>query len=598
MVKDRVDAQYWTVPGRHRRNLNFRGAGVVAAAMALVVLVAGGWLAYQRFTGPGCSGRLQLTVAAAPEIAPAVQNAAATWVQDGAKVGGTCVAVTVNPVDSATVAGAIASEHKVSLTGVGQGGSATAVPDVWLADSSTWLLRLRSEAAGFTPTDGSSIAQSPVVVAMPEPVAQQIGWPDHKLTWTDLLQKMNTGGGLKTGIVDPTRDAAGLAGLLALGAAAGAGGDATSAMTGALRALSTNDSLVTSNLLENFPQSPEAAAIAGGLAAAPISEQRVITYNAQQRPVRLAALYLDPPPPPLDYPYAVLPEVDTQHQAAAEGLRARLTGTDFRDALATAGLRGSDGAVGAGFAAPIGAPPAPSGATPAKAGGSNGAAAAGLDSGAINQALGTWEAVTLPGRVLAVFDVSGSMLKKVPTARNATRAEVTQAAARRGLGLFDDRWAVGVWVFSTELQGKQDWRELVPISPLSASRSTLVSSIAKIVPKPNGGTGLYDTLLAAYRNVQDTWEGGRVNSVILFTDGKNEDQNGISQQDLIAQLNKLQDPKRPVRVVIIGIGTEVDKRELEAIAAPTGGGVFTVDDPAQMGQIFLQAISSRNGVAR
>ncbi len=50
--------------------------------------------------------------------------------------------------------------------------------------------------------------------------------------------------------------------------------------------------------------------------------------------------------------------------------------------------------------------------------------------------------------------------------------------------------------------------------------------------------------------------------------------------------------------MIIGIGGEVDRNELEAIAAPTGGGVFTVEDPARMGEIFLEAISTRSGVAR
>ncbi|HZM78571.1 MAG TPA: hypothetical protein VFC19_22825 [Candidatus Limnocylindrales bacterium] len=61
---------------------------------------------------------------------------------------------------------------------------------------------------------------------------------------------------------------------------------------------------------------------------------------------------------------------------------------------------------------------------------------------AVDQALSTWVAVTLPARMLAIIDVSGSMLQKVPTAGNATRAQVTLEAARRGLGLFEDSWAV------------------------------------------------------------------------------------------------------------------------------------------------------------
>jgi Ca-activated chloride channel family protein len=569
--------------------------------MALVVVVAGSWFGYQRLSGPGCDGQIKLTVAAAAEIVPAVQRAAQTWVDAGAEVGGTCVAVNVTAASPATMASAVAGRHGVTLTGLGQAGGAVAVPDVWIPDSSTWLLRLQSEASGFVTTDGKSVAQSPVVVAMPEPIAQQIGWPDKKLGWSDLLNKINTGAGLKTGIVDPTRDAAGLAGLLALGASAGAGPQGQASTVGALRTLATNSSALREDLLQKFPNSLDAASIAGSLSAAPLSEEDVVAFNAQKPAINLAALYLDPVPPPLDYPFAVLPEVDALRAAAADGLHNALRTSAFKNSLATQGLRAPDGTVGTGFSAPIGAPkasPAPAAAPAAPAeSGTNGSAAAGLDAGAINQALGSWAAITLPGRVLAVFDISGSMLEKVPSARGATRAQVTQAAARQGLALFDDKWAVGVWVFSTKLKGSQDWREVVPISPLTSKRTELQGSIEQIVPKKGGATGLYDTALAAYRNVQDSWEAGRVNTALLFTDGKNEDDDGLNREQLIAALKKTADPKRPVRLIIIGIGTGVDRAELKAITDATGGGLFTTEDPAKMGEIFLQAISSRTGAA-
>src|SRR4029450_9216694 len=140
----------------------------------------------------------------------------------------------------------------------------------------------------------------------------------------------------------------------------------------------------------------------------------------------------------------------------------------------------------------------------------------------LSRALGGWAAVTLPGRVLAVFDVSGSMLKPVPTAGGVDRATVTRGAARGGLALLDDRWAVGVWLFSTDMNGKKPYKEIVPITPLSSARPKLEDSINQIVPKKNGNTGLYDTLLAAYQTVQNSWQPGKVNSVILFTDGVNE----------------------------------------------------------------------------
>ena len=564
--------------------------------MAIIVVLAGSWVGYQRLSDSGCTGQIKLSVAAATEIAPAVEQSAQRWMTDDANVNGTCVAVSVTGINPAVMAAAVAREHKVTLPGLGTAPASVTVPDIWLPDSSTWLLRLRSEASGFTPTDGTSVAQSPIVMAMPAPLAEaQFGWPTKKLGWKDVLDKMKTSTQLRTGTVDPTRDAAGLAGLLALGQVAGPGADGQKAKVGALRSLAQGASALRDDLLEKFPQSADPAGLAGGLSAAPLSEEDVVAYNAKRPAVELAALYLDPQPPALDYPFAVMPEVDLQKSAAATGLRQALQQNAFKDALASAGLRSADGTTGTGFTAPVGAPQATkptASADPNK----GGKAAAGSDVAAINQAVGSWAAITLPGRVLAVFDISGSMEKTVETAGGASRAQVTQGAARQGLALFDDKWAVGVWLFSTELVGKRPWKEIVPISPLTTARGELQASTALITPKSGGATGLYDTALAAYKAVQDDWEGGKINSVILFTDGKNENKDGISREKLVAELKKANDPTRPVRMVIIGIGDEVDRDELEAITSATdAGGVFIAEDPAKISDIFLQAISSRSG---
>jgi Ca-activated chloride channel homolog len=562
--------------------------------MAIIVVLTGSYLGYQQLADKGCTGQIPLNIAVAPEVQNAIQTAAQQWVTDGANVNGTCVAVNVSSVNPATMAAAIAREHGVTITGLGNAPQSVTVPDVWISDSQSWLLRLKREASGFTPADGTPIAQSPVVVAMPTPVAERFGWPDKKLSWKNLLDQMLKGNNVKTGTVDPNRDAAGLTGLLALGASAGQGAKAQQAKVGALRALALGSSALRDDLLQRFPKS--LADIATSLSAAPLSEEDVIAYNAEQPPVQLAALYLDPAPPSLNYPYAIMPGVDLQRQAAATGLRQALNTATFKNLLAKAGLRGPDGTVGDGFGMPVGAPAATKSAAPPADPGKGGAAASGVDAGAISQALGSWAAITTSGRALAVFDISGSMKEPVPTAGGASRAVVMQKAAQQGLSLFDDEWSVGVWLFSTELVGKQAWKEIVPISPLTAARGELLASTAQIVPKSGGDTGLYDTALAAYKEVQNDWQDGKVNSVLLFTDGKNQNDDGISRETLIAELNRLRDAKHPVRMVIIGIGTGVDRKELESITqATSAGGVFIAPDPARISDIFLEAIASRNG---
>jgi hypothetical protein len=430
---------------------------------------------------------------------------------------------------------------------------------------------------------------------MPEPVAAKAGWPKTKITWTNLLQQIMTGTKLRTGIVDPTRNAAGLSGLLSLaGAAAASGADAQKATTAALRALATGRSALREDLVARFPRSADPASIASSLSVAALSEEDVIAYNAQKPPISLAALYLDPAPLALDYPYAVMPGGEPAKVAAAQGLFNVLGTKNFRNRLGAQGLRAPDGTWGDGFGAPPGAPSPAGAASPtATATRQPGGTAGGIDPTAVDRALSTWTAVTQSGRMLAVIDVSGSMLERVPTAGNATREQVTVAAATRGLGLLDDSWAVGLWTFSTDLVGTREYRELVPVGPLSSQRSRIEGALRTIAPKQNGNTGLYDTVLAAYKAVQDGWEPGRVNSVVLMTDGQNDNASGISQQKLLADLKRLVDPDRPVQVIFVGIGNAVSRAELESIAKVTGGGVFVTEDAAKIGDIFLKAISLR-----
>ncbi|MBQ0896897.1 substrate-binding domain-containing protein [Micromonospora sp. U56] len=577
---------------------SIRGAGAAAAATALVVVVGSTWFGYQQLAGPSCSGEIQLSVAAAPELAPAVQKASAQWVEDGAAVSGTCIAVNVSASEPVDVAAAVASKHGATLAGVGQASGTVITPDVWIPDSSTWLLRLKNNGAtAFAPGNGASVARSPVVVAMPEPVASRFGWPDKKLGWTDLLNAVSKGkGGLRAGIVEPTQDAAGLSGLLSLTAAAGAaGGDTQKATTGALRALATGRSALRQDLLARFPRANDPTSIASGLGAAALSEEDVMAYNSTKPPIPLAALYLEPAPMPLDYPFAVLPGIEPAKQSAAKVLFELLTTQGFKNRLAAQSLRAPDGNWGDGFKAPQGAPSPAGGQATAPPAGVG--AAGGLDPFAIDRSLSGWSIATQPGRMLAVIDVSGSMKTKVPSANNATREQVTVSASSQGLRLFDDSWSIGLWVFSTELVGSRDWKELVPINPLSTNRGQLQQALAGIQPS-KGNTGLYDTILEAYKTVQRGWEPGRVNSVVLYTDGKNDDKDGISQAQLLSELKQLKDADRPVQVIIIGIGNDVSKTELKAITDVTGGGPFVTEDPAKIGDIFLKGIALRPNAPR
>ncbi len=217
----------------------------------------------------------------------------------------------------------------------------------------------------------------------------------------------------------------------------------------------------------------------------------------------------------------------------------------------------------------------------------------------VDRALKSLDVLRQGSRMLAVIDVSGSMGEAVPGTGGATRLDLTKKAAGRGLGVYPDDTEIGLWAFSTNLTADTDYRELVPIGPLGArsggltGRQQLGGALATLQHVHGGGTGLYDTALAATRRVRENWEPGRVNSVVLLTDGRNDDPHSIGLTELLTLLRAENDPQRPVPLITIAYGADGPVDALRAMSAATGGATYVAKDPRQVRQVFLQAIEQR-----
>src|SRR5204862_3431708 len=217
----------------------------------------------------------------------------------------------------------------------------------------------------------------------------------------------------------------------------------------------------------------------------------------------------------------------------------------------------------------------------------------------IEEAVRSYFSITRGARMLAVFDVSGSMGALVPGAGGATRMDLARRAAAGAMPLLPPGSEVGLWEFATKLVGRSDHRELVPLGPLDGPdggadrRAALALGVAGLQQIVDGGTGLYDTTLAAVRAVRRGWDPDRVNSVVLLTDGRNDDTDGIDLTTLLAQLRAEDDPQRPVPVISLVYGPDADAEALRAISEATGGATYVARDPRQVGQIMLDAFGRR-----
>ncbi|HEV2783754.1 MAG TPA: substrate-binding and VWA domain-containing protein [Actinophytocola sp.] len=525
----------------------------------LLVAVLVGWFTFDllrdQLAATSCDSTTTLNVAAAPEIAPTVTQIARAFAKQA------CYAVAVSSRESTAIVEALA---------VSDG---TERPDVWIPESTMWLQRAQDKGAWNTPVSGSSIATSPVVLALTDAAAGQLGWPGTKLTWAQVIGP--DARSFTVGMPDPARDPVGMSLLFGLRELIKGTPDPGAASTAAMRRLSPN---TESGQSELFARLPGGSSPGEPLAAFPTSETALLRQNARQSE-QLVAVYAEPAVPALDYPYVVLPESSESKRQAAGAFLDRLLRGDSADQLAAAGFRTPDGKAlrdrsrsGRVSAAPM--PPAP---VP--------------DVAEVEQVLNAWAAVNLSGRLQVLLDVSGSMNETVP-GTGQTRMEITIQAATAGIGLFKPTTRLGLWLFSTRLDGDRDYKELLGMRTVSEHLAAGgLDTLRSVRAAARGSTALYDAVLAAYQDARQNWEAGRINTVIVLTDGKDDNASDIGLDQLLAELGRLQDGRRPLKIIGIGIGPDVDPAELKTIAEATGGEAFTTPDPTKIPDVFYAALS-------
>jgi hypothetical protein len=571
------------VSGRHRLGGIFGAPslrttialGGVAALVAVTVVAVRAVAA----DADGCSNGVRLTIAAAPEIAPAVHTAATRWVAANPRVAGQCVRIQVNAVSPADVAHSLATRAGGQINVAAQPTPTPGedqVPAVWIPDSQSWIERVRTVDRDVVDQDTPSVAMSPVVLAMPEALARvvQSGNPGGRLTTADLQRLLkraleSNDRSLQLGVAEPRRDAASLAGALLLHDAIVTAPNELPRLVGVYRGVSL--AADQNSLLSGFGREH-------GIAT--MSEQAVLAYDRKAPPVPLAVVPIDGAPA-LDYPFSVVSGKPRGVARAAELFRSALVSPAYRDIFAATGFRGPDGIPNQCFPAGHGATTAPVTGVPLG------------DLTKISNVINVWSASRTPSRVLTLVDVTSSMATRLPVPANpgATRLNVLQQTAIEGLKLFTNDSEMGLWGFANGLPGGKDYRELVPIGPLDGGqRNKINTSVLGSAPLPTNNCGLYESVLAAYQTVKDGFNPAMSNAVVVFVDGRNSRPGGMDLDRLQVELEKLADPTKPIRVVLLGIGPDIDLEELNAIAKTTGGKAFQVTEPERISEIFLQAL--------
>lgn len=605
--------------GRRRRRRIV--ATVLAAVLPLVGLVvalsrrdpAGAGVADRRCIAPATP----LVVVASMDKVALMTRFAADFTATGADASGRCVDITVLGKGSGAAASALAQGWTAS-----DGPS----PDVWSPTGSIWLplLEQRLTAAQRSsmipaPEAVPRIAASPMVVAMPRPMAEALGWPDKQLGWSDLLALATAQQGwgayghpqwgrFLLGKTNPNFSHAGLEGTIATYFAAVG---RTSGLTSADVASAATRRFVagveqavirygdtTVSFQSDWMRADRSGRALSYISALVTEENLVVSYN-QGNPtadpellgkgtppsVPLVAIYPKEGTFVADHPFAVLsaPWVTDAKRAAAQAfadylrspaIQERWRANHFRDAGNRPGA-GMDRAVGVLPEEPrrILQPPTPE---------------------VTSQILDSWSQLRKTANVINLIDVSGSMAERIG-GTGTSKLAAAQKAATASLSLFTDRDEVGLWSFSGGRRGKIDYTELVDVGPMAervgstSRRAALATALGRL--EARGDTGLYNSVAAAYQALRGRYRPDRINALVVLTDGRNDAQGGLDLDGLLDRMQR-DDPGHSIRVITIAFGPDADKESLARIARATKGASYVAPTAADIPKIYSAALSN------
>ena len=350
---------------------------------------------------------------------------------EGHFVGGRCIRVNVEQVNSGDAEQLLESRWA---------NSSLPRPDVWSPGSSAWVVLLRQRsAAGATliPAGYDSLFQSPLIIAMPAPMAAALGYPATSIGWSDIFALVENPAGwgavghpewgkFKLAKTNPNVSTSGLHTLIGTYYAAGGvtpetvNSPTVRAFVAGIESSVVHYGETANAFLSNLRDEDSRGTALEYVSAVAIEEQELVSYNSSTPAPRtsLVAIYPREGVPVADHPYLVLTTSPAKQAAAdfynfIEAQQGTIDKNFFRDRFGNGGpvLAAQQGIATSPF--PRLTPPQ-------------------------GQVLGTmlrdWQILRKRARVLIIVDPGGA---------NAAQTAVQLAAAVKGLQPTDQ---AGVWI--------------------------------------------------------------------------------------------------------------------------------------------------------
>ncbi len=459
-------------------------------------------------------------------------------------------------------------------------------PVAWSPASSLWgrLLNFQADQE-WAPDDNPSIVRTPLVIAMWEPLAKTLGWPEKQVGFDRILELATSERGwaafgrpeygkFKLGHTNPDFSTSGLSAVAAEYYAA----------TGKREGLTVED--VEKPSVRKQIRDIERSIVHYGdttlffaeqmkrygpayASAVAMEEVTLLDFNRDRggQP-KLVALYPREGTFDSDNPFIVLdaPWVTAEQREGAQAFQRFLAERVTPEVAAKAGFRPGDP-----DAKPIPPITAENGVDPEQP-----KRSLSLPEPRVLARIKTaWREDRKPANIMLVFDTSGSMGEegKLEEAKRGLRTFFGQLSPRDRIGLiaFNDR------VFP-----------LVDIATFGRNQADLQRTVTGLLPE--GQTAAYDAIGDGVGKIVALNDDTRINAVVALTDGE-DNQSTSTVDQLVAALERQTGQEgEAVRVYTIAYGRQANKAALERIAQSSGGKAFT-GDPKQIEAVY-RSISS------
>lgn len=486
-------------------------------------------------------------------------------------------------------------------------------PTVWTPAATTWIKLLDQQLAAkdkpqLVQGKPEALVYTPVVFAIPKPMAEALGWPKTPIGWKTLTALASNPQGwaaynhpewgkFTLGKTHPELSTSGLAGTIGeFYAATGETSDlkiadlskpqVEQAVAAVESAVSHYGDTTLTFLNNQYKLDQETST--PYVSATVVEEKSVIDYN-QGNPTGEPGQASTPPRTPLvavqpaegtmysDSPYAILtaPWVTDVQKQGAQNFLTFLKEPAQMQVFTDAGFRSTDGQLGEKWKNDpnlTSTPPATIFAFPR--------------GDVINAIQAQWKDLRKKARIMMILDVSGSM--EEDSGNGQSKLEKATQAIKISLNEFNPQDEVGFSIFTTGIP--DNYQTLVPVAPMSTNKEKIIAALQLV---PLNGTPLYNTIAKAQDDAKKTADPGKINAIVVLTDGKNEADPTLSLDEVINNIKTTRENRNEnIKVFTIGYGEDADMAVLEEISSSTGAKAYDATNPANIGNVLKNVMSN------